>query len=215
MKPPKLEMIPVNSDDYPHLLVEIKERIRSAQYAALKAVNKELVGLYWDIGRMIVERQENAGWGQGVVDKLAADIRAEFPGIAGFSRRNMFYMRDFYLLYSQDKKVQPLAAQIGWSHNLAIMGRCKDALEREFYLRMTKKFGWSKNVLIHQIENQSYEKAMLNQTNFDRALTWLSRQKYHNGDACMLRGQRFERKSSRQGEGFLAKHRLYERQKTF
>jgi len=114
--------------EYPRLLEEIKKRIRSAQYEALKAVNKALVGLYWDIGRMIVERQESAGWGQGVVEKLAADIRVEFPEVSGFSRRNLFYMRDFYLLYSQDSRVQPLVAQISWSHNLAIMGRCKDAL---------------------------------------------------------------------------------------
>ena len=106
-----------------------------------------------------------------MVEKLAEDIRAEFPGIVGFSKRNLFYMRDFYLLYSQGEKVQPLVAQIGWSHNLAIMERCNDSLEREFYIRMTRKFGWSKNVLIHQIENQGYEKAMLNQTNFDRKIT--------------------------------------------
>lgn len=171
MEQPEYDTMPVNSDGYPLLLSEIKERIRSAQYEALRAVNKELVGLYWDIGRMIVERQENAAWGKKVVEKLSADIRAEFPGITGFSRRNVFYMRDFYLLYRQDEKVQPLVAQIGWSHNLAILERCKDSLEREFYLRMTRKFGWSKNVLIHQIENQSYEKALLSQTNFDATLT--------------------------------------------
>ncbi|MDR2819791.1 MAG: PDDEXK nuclease domain-containing protein [Desulfovibrio sp.] len=171
MEQPEYGTMPVNSDGYPLLLSEIKERIRSAQYEALRAVNKELVGLYWDIGRMIVERQENAAWGKKVVEKLSADIRAEFPGITGFSRRNVFYMRDFYLLYRQDEKVQPLVAQIGWSHNLAILERCKDSLEREFYLRMTRKFGWSKNVLIHQIENQSYEKALLSQTNFDATLT--------------------------------------------
>jgi predicted nuclease of restriction endonuclease-like (RecB) superfamily len=171
MKQPGDDTMPVDSDGYPLLLSEIKKRIRSAQYEALRAVNTELVGLYWDIGRMIVERQENAGWGKGVVEKLSADIRAEFPGITGFPRRNVFYMRDFYLLYRQDGKVQPLVAQIGWSHNPAILERCKDALEREFYIRMTRKFGWSKNVLIHQIENQSYEKSMLSQTNFDRELT--------------------------------------------
>lgn len=171
MKAPKNDIVPIISDDYPVLLSEIKERIRSAQYEALKAVNKELVGLYWDIGQKIVDRQENGGWGKGVVEKLSEDIRAEFPGITGFSRRNVFYMRDFYLLYRSDEKVQPLVAQIGWSHNLAIMERCKDTLEREFYLRMTRKYGWSKNVLIHQIENQTYEKSMLGQTNFDRELT--------------------------------------------
>jgi predicted nuclease of restriction endonuclease-like (RecB) superfamily len=150
--------------DYARLLTEVKERVRSAQYAALKAVNTELVGLYWDIGRMIVERQKDA-------EQLSNDLRTEFPGISGFSRRNVFYMREFYLLYRDDQRMQPLVAQIGWIHNLVIFQRCKDPLEREFYIRMTRKFGWSKNVLIHQIDNQSYEKSLLGQTNFDQTLT--------------------------------------------
>ena len=159
------------AEDYPRLLAEIKERVRAAQYEALKAVNTELVGLYWDIGRLIVERQADAKHGSAIADQLSKDLRAEFPGIGGFSRRNIFSMREFYLLYRDDERVQPLVAQIGWTHNLAILQRCKDPLEREFYLRMTSKFGWSKNVLIHQIDNQSYEKSLLGQTNFDQALT--------------------------------------------
>lgn len=156
---------------YPRLLREIRERIRSAQYKALKSANKELVGLYWDIGRMIVERQENAGWGRGVVEKLSADIRAEFPGTSGFSPQNLWYMRQFYLEYRDAPKLQPLVGVLAWSHNLVIMGRCKDPLEREFYLRMAGRLGWSKNVLAHQIETQSYEKAVLGQTNFGRTMT--------------------------------------------
>jgi predicted nuclease of restriction endonuclease-like (RecB) superfamily len=157
--------------DYNRFLAEIKERVRSAQYNALKVVNTELVSLYWDIGRMIVERQTDSTHGAAIAELLAADLRAEFPGIAGFSRRNVFYMREFYLCYRADERVQPLVAQIGWSHNLAVLQRCKDPLEREFYIRMTRKFGWSKNVLIHQIENQSYEKSLIGQTNFDQTLT--------------------------------------------
>lgn len=156
---------------YAHLFSEVKDRIRSAQYAALKAVNTELVGLYWDIGRMIVERQTDAEHGTAIAEQLSNDLQAEFPGIRGFSRRNVFYMREFYLLYCDDTRVQPLVAQIGWTHNLVIFQRCKDPLEREFYIRMTRKFGWSKNVLIHQIDNQSYEKSLLGQTNFDQVLT--------------------------------------------
>ena len=157
--------------DYSALLVEVKERVRSAQYAALKAVNKELVGLYWDIGRMIAERQKTEGWGKSVVQQLAADLQAEFPGVRGFSVQNLWYMRQFYLEYHNVPKLQPLVGEISWAKNLVIMARCKDPLEREFYIRMTRKFGWSKNVLIHQIENQSYEKSLLGQTNFDKALT--------------------------------------------
>ena len=158
-------------DYYPRLLREIKARIRSAQYAALKTVNRELVGLYWDIGRMIVERQNVEGWGTAVVEQLAADLRTEFPGVGGFSASNIWRMRAFFEAYSGMKKLAPLVREIAWSHNLTILQRCKDTLEREFYLRMTRKFGWSKNVLIHQIDNQSYEKYLLGQTNFDQALT--------------------------------------------
>lgn len=157
--------------EYVALLVEIKERVRSAQYEALRAVNKELTSLYWDIGRMISERQSNAAHGDAIAERLAVDLRAEFSAVSGFSRRNIFYMREFYLAYKGLPKVQPLVAQIAWTHNLVVLQRCKDNLEREFYIRMTKKFGWSKNVLIHQIENQSYEKTLLGQTNFDHAIT--------------------------------------------
>lgn len=157
--------------DYSALLIEVKERIHSAQYAALKAVNKELVGLYWDIGKMIAERQEAEGWGKSVVQQLAADLRAEFPGVRGFSVQNLWYMRQFYLEYHDNPKLQPLVGEISWAKNLVIMARCKGSLEREFYIRMTRKFGWSKNVLVHQIENQSYEKSLIGQTNFDKSLT--------------------------------------------
>ena len=164
-------LTPHTSNFYRALLGEVKERIRSAQYEALKAVNKELVGLYWDIGRMIVERQDVEGWGKAVVEQLAADLRTEFPGVGGFSASNLWRMKAFFEAYNGLEKLAPLVREIGWSHNLAILERCKDPLEREFYLRMTRKFGWSKNVLIHQIDNQSYEKSLLGQTNFDQALT--------------------------------------------
>ena len=164
-------LTPHTSNFYRALLGEVKERIRSAQYEALKAVNKELVGLYWDIGRMIVERQDVEGWGKAVVEQLAADLRTEFPGVGGFSASNLWRMKAFFEAYTGLEKLAPLVREIGWSHNLAILERCKDPLEREFYLRMTRKFGWSKNVLIHQIDNQSYEKSLLGQTNFDRQLT--------------------------------------------
>lgn len=158
-------------EDYKNLLTEVKQRIRSAQYEALKAVNKQLIELYWDIGKTIVTRQQGASWGKSVVEQLAKDLQAEFPGISGFSARNIWRMRDFYLTYQASEKLTPLVAEIGWTHNLVILEKCKDDLEREFYIRMTRKFGWTKNVLIHQIENQTYEKTLLNQTNFDRALS--------------------------------------------
>ncbi len=158
-------------DDYAALLAEVKERIRSAQYEALKVVNKEMIALYWDIGKLIIERQNREGWGKSVVVRLANDLQNEFPGIGGFSTSNLWRMKGFCEAYADSPKLAPLVREIGWSHNIVIMERSKDPLEREFYIRMTRKFGWSKNVLIHQIENQSYEKTLLGQTNFDKALT--------------------------------------------
>ncbi|PHJ64146.1 hypothetical protein VF14_11415 [Nostoc linckia z18] len=158
------------SDNYRNLLMEIKQRIRSAQYEALKAVNREMINLYWDIGQMIVTQQQGASWGKSVVEQLAKDLQAEFPGISGFSARNIWRMRDFYLTYHSKEILPPLVAEIGWTHNIVILEKCKDDLEREFYIRMTRKFGWTKNVLIHQIENQTYEKTLLNQTNFDKTV---------------------------------------------
>jgi predicted nuclease of restriction endonuclease-like (RecB) superfamily len=160
----------IKKADYSALLQDIKQRIHAAQYEALRAVNKELIGLYWDIGRMIVERQKGDTWGKSVVEWLARDLHAESPGIGGFSASNLWRMRFFYQSYSNHPKLAPLVREIGWSHNIAIMEKCKDDLQREFYLRMTRKFGWPKNVLIHQIENQTYEKTLLSQTNFDKTL---------------------------------------------
>jgi predicted nuclease of restriction endonuclease-like (RecB) superfamily len=157
-------------DSYSGLLREIKARIQKAQYEALKAVNKELIALYWDIGRMIVERQQEASRGKSVVENLARDLQAEIPGIKGFSARNIWNMRDFFLTYQGNEKLQPLVAEIGWTHNLIVLEKCKDDLQREFYIRMTRKFGWTKNVLLHQIENQTYGKTLLNQTSFDRTV---------------------------------------------
>ena len=156
--------------DYAGLLVEVRTRIRAAQYTALRAVNQELVALYWDIGRMIARRQDRAGWGKSVVENLAQDLQKEFPGIHGFSAQNLWYMRQFHLTYQGNEKLQPLVGEISWAKHLIIMAKCGEDLEREFYIRMTRKFGWTKNVLALQIENQAYEKTLLNPTNFDRTV---------------------------------------------
>jgi predicted nuclease of restriction endonuclease-like (RecB) superfamily len=155
---------------YKEFVTEIKSRIREAQYSALKAVNKELVGLYWEIGRAISEKQEEFSWGRGVVVKLARDLQNEYPGVRGFSAQNLWYMRQFYASYNGEPKLQPLVGEISWAKNIVIMSKCKAVLEKEFYIRMTRKFGWTKSVLAHQIENKSYEKYLINQTNFDKAL---------------------------------------------
>ena len=125
-------------EDYGAVLAQLKQRIRDAQNEALRVVNRQLVSLYWDIGATIVQRQEGDSWGKSVVQRLSADLQTEFPGIRGFSVQNLWYMRQFYLEYQQNEKLQPLVGEIGWSHNLQIFQRCKDLVEREFYLRMTR-----------------------------------------------------------------------------
>lgn len=149
---------------------EIKSKILSSQYEALKAVNKELIKLYWDIGKNIVEKQEQFGWGKSVVKTLSAELQKEFVGVKGFSERNLWNMRNFYVEYQYNIKLQPMVAEISWTKNILIFQKCKDDLEREFYIKMVIKFGWTKNVLINQIENQAYEKFLLNQTNFDNTV---------------------------------------------
>jgi len=132
--------------NYAALLGEIKQRIRAAQYEALKAVNTELIALYWDIGRLIIQRQTGETWGKSVVGNLAHDLHKEFPGIGGFSASNLWRMRLFYEAYAGNKKLAPMVREISWTKNILIFEKCKDDLEREFYIRMTRKFGWTKNV---------------------------------------------------------------------
>jgi len=160
----------IRQSDYQAFVKEIKEKIYQAQLKAMQAVNRELLALYSDIGKSIVEKQGQLGWGKSVVENLAKDLQNEFPGMQGFSARNLWLMRSFYLEYKDNKKLQPLVAEISWSHNVILMEKCKDLLEREFYIRITKKYGWSKNILIHQIEGKSYERYLLSQTSFDKVL---------------------------------------------
>jgi predicted nuclease of restriction endonuclease-like (RecB) superfamily len=155
---------------YGTLLTELKTRIHTAQYAALRAVNKELIALYRDIGKLIEERQTTEGWGKAVVERLSADLRAEFGEKSGFSVQNLWYMRKFYREYREQSNLQPLAGEIAWTKNTLILDRCQNPLQREFYLRACARFGWTRRVLEHQIENQTYEKYLLNQTSFDNAL---------------------------------------------
>jgi predicted nuclease of restriction endonuclease-like (RecB) superfamily len=170
---------------------EIKELIHRHQYEAMKKVNTELIQLYWEIGEEINHQQTEKGWGKSIVDVLAKELQKEFPGVQGFSARNLWRMRNFYLEYSQNAilppsvaEIQksnlqstgvemqksilpPLVAEISWTKICAITEKRKDPLEREFYIKMTKRYGWTKDVLINNIENRAYEKYLTSQTNFD------------------------------------------------
>ncbi|MDA3838770.1 MAG: PDDEXK nuclease domain-containing protein [Candidatus Delongbacteria bacterium] len=148
---------------------EIKERVRTAQYDAMKSVNTTLINLYWDIGKSLSDKQKES-WGKSVVSTLSKELQEEFPGSSGFSEANLWLMAQFYNEYNSNEILEPLVREISWSKNIAIMKKCKDDQERRFYILTTKKYGWTKNVLTHQIENKSYEKYLLNQTNYDDVL---------------------------------------------
>lgn len=166
----ELKKIINNDENFTNFVKDIKTKILSSQYEALKAVNKELINLYWEIGKNIVEKQEKFSWGKSVVKNLSLELQKEFVGIKGFSVQNLWNMRQFYLEYSENEKLQTLSVQIGWSHNVAIFQKCKDNQGREFYIKMIIKFGWSYRVLDNHIDNKSYEKYLLNQTNFDNTM---------------------------------------------
>lgn len=156
--------------EYNNFIVDIKNKIRNSQYEAMKAVNTTLINLYWGIGEEIYRQQQEKGWGKSIVEVLAQEIQKEFPNVKGFSTSNLWRMRNFYITYNEFKNLAPLVREISWSKNIVIMEKCKDSLEREFYIKMTKKYGWTKDVLINNVENKIYEKYLLNQTNFDKTL---------------------------------------------
>jgi predicted nuclease of restriction endonuclease-like (RecB) superfamily len=150
-------------------IAEVKEKIRQAQYEALKAVNVQLIHLYWELGKAIAEKQV-LGWGKAIVPTLSKELQNEFPNMGGFSATNLWYMVQFYNEYHTQENLQPLVGEISWTKHIVILSKCKDSQQRQFYILATKKFGWTKDVLIHQIENKTYEKYLLNQTNFDAVL---------------------------------------------
>ena len=215
---------------YAPFIKEIKDLIYRRQYETMKKVNTDLIQLYWEIGFEINKKQVEQGWGKSVVEVLAKELQKEFPGVQGYSARNLWRMRGFYVEYTQKTILPPLGAEIenvnlkpmvadlkisklpplgaeidsvnlaplareikktklhpsgaeiqivplpalladiGWKKNTVIMEKCKDTLQREFYIKMTRRYGWTKEVLTNNIENKAFEKYLINQTNFDETV---------------------------------------------
>jgi predicted nuclease of restriction endonuclease-like (RecB) superfamily len=155
---------------YAELLGLLKERIRSAQLRAAVAVNRELVLLYWHIGRDILTRQKHEGWGTKVIDRLAADLRRSFPDMTGLSPRNLKYMRAFGDAWPNEAIVQQAAAQIPWFHNCVLIDKIKNQNERLWYIGKTIENGWSRAVLEHWIESDLFERQGKARTNFEKTL---------------------------------------------
>lgn len=141
--------------------VEVRELIQNARRKALQAVNTELVALYWQVGEYISRKIASAEWGDGVVEELARYLARTQPGLKGFTRRNLFRMRQFYEAYSGNEMVTPLVTQLPWTHNLIILGQSKRAEEREFYLKMAIQERWSKRELERQFQAALFERAVL------------------------------------------------------
>ena len=174
--------------NYANIVSRLKEKIKQTRLQAVVVVNKQLIDLYWEIGNTILQQQKKEGWGTKVIDRLAADLKSGFPDMKGLSSRNIKYMRAFAEAYpdftivqplvaqlqSADKEpsefVQPVAAQIPWTHHTILLDRLKTAEERRFYMKKTAENGWSKAVLVLQIESDLHKRQGRAITNFENTL---------------------------------------------
>jgi len=170
-KPKKLVGLPT----YIRFLDQLKKRVQQAQLKASLAVNSELISLYWEIGKSIVEKQEQEGWGTLVIEKLCRDLQDAFPGLQGFSRANIFKMRAFYLAYT--KVSQPVRqfnalpiAHIPWGHNVLIITKIKNVDECLWYAQQTIENGLSRSALEDWIKNKAYKRHGKAITNFAQQL---------------------------------------------
>jgi predicted nuclease of restriction endonuclease-like (RecB) superfamily len=157
-------------ESYVALVAELKQRIADARLRAALSVNRELVLLYWGIGRDILSRQESEGWGAKVIDRLATDLGRAFPEMTGLSARNLKYMRAFAEAWPDPEFVQQVVALLPWGHNVRLLDAVKTASERAWYARQTIENGWSRNVLVHQIESGLFARQGGALTNFSRTL---------------------------------------------
>ena len=170
-------------DGYEQWLEDIKDRVRRAQLRAMVSVNQELIELYWQIGKGLVERQKDNRWGTSIIDRLGEDLQRAFPGMSGFSRTNVYRMRAFYLAYQGLATIVPqlvgqfseeglprVTSEIPWGHNVVLLERVKDPTERLWYARATVEHGWSRSVLVLQIESGLFRRQGKAITNFEATL---------------------------------------------
>ena len=160
---------------YKKWVVELKSKIGAAQIKAAMTVNRQLLELYWQLGKDIYEKQQKANWGEGLIEQLSKDLIAAFPDMKGFSKRNLFYIKQWYLFYNKleivgEEKVQQVVAEIPWGHNVLIISKCPHVHEALFYVRETIKNNWSRAVLEMQIESKLYQRSGKTINNFDVTL---------------------------------------------
>ena len=148
----KAEAMTAVVEGYEAWIRSIKERIQRARVKASMLVNSEQTLLYWDIGHEILEKQENEGWGSKVVERMSADLKAAFPDMKGWSRSSLMYMRQFAAAWKRNEIVQAPLGQLPWYHHLALLERLKSRGDRIAYAVLAIENGWSRDVMVHQIE---------------------------------------------------------------
>jgi predicted nuclease of restriction endonuclease-like (RecB) superfamily len=169
-KPGAKKSTPDDPQSYADLVFELKQRITAARLRAALSVNRELILLYWGIGRDILARQRNEGWGARIIGRLADDLRKAFPEMTGLSARNLSYMRAFAEAWSDREFVQQVVALLPWGHNVRLLDAVRATAEREWYAMQAIENGWSRNVLVHQIESGLFGRQGAALTNFPRTL---------------------------------------------
>ncbi len=159
----------MNTSEYFSIIENIKQEIKAAQYRAAIHANADMLLLYHDIGCVI---NEHKSWGNKFIDNLATDIKIAFPESKGYSVRNLKYMAKFAETYPDQEFVQQVVAQIPWGHNIVLMDKVSDTDERNWYIKKSAENGWSRNVLVHQIESNLYQRQVLTDkvTNFEHRL---------------------------------------------
>jgi len=148
----------IKNSEFKTFIEDIKKRIYSAKNRAVLSANRFMIELYFDIGREIVDRQERYGWGKSIVEEMSRELKDEFGERSGYSTQNLWYMRQFYIAYKDYPNLQQLVGEISWSANILIFSKCKNIKEREYYIKKSIEFGWNRNVLIHHIKTDLYNR---------------------------------------------------------
>ena len=146
------------NQDYLSFLERIKSTIQQERTRAIHHVNRSLINIYWEIGRQIVESQQNHGWGKSIVEQLSKDLQKSFPSQSGFSSRNLWDMRRFFETYKDDANLRQLVAEIPWGHNLLIMQKAKSREESLYYIQASHQMAWSRSILLNQIKADAYQR---------------------------------------------------------
>ena len=167
-----MEVLIATDKQYKKWLIELKNKIQAGQIKAAMRVNRELLNTYWELGKEIATKQQQANWGEALIPQLSIDLSAAFPEMKGFSRTNLFYIRQWYLFYkSASEKVQQLVGQIPWGHNCLIINKCSNTEEAHFYVQETLQNNWSRAVLSAQIESALYHRQGKAIHNFQETLS--------------------------------------------